>query len=80
MPIPPDVTAALTEIGKAGALALLGYIANGVRALRLNIRRVDRLEAIVTGIDGDNGLRKAVATLEDSVEDHHERLIRLEKA
>jgi hypothetical protein len=61
MAIPPEVSALLTDALKALALPALGYIANGVRAIRRDLtshgERLTRVEHVVWGVDGDNGLK-----------------------
>lgn len=82
MAIPPEVVAVIQEVGKAGVLALAAYIANGVRAIRADVQhvkekhgeRLTRVEHVLWGVDGDNGL-KSVTRETDKRVDSLERTV-----
>jgi hypothetical protein len=73
MAIPPEVTAAATEVGKAAVLALAAYIANGVRGIKAHIattdQRLTRVEHTLFGVDGDNGLKSVTRDTDRRVDD-----------
>lgn len=84
MPIPPELKDLLTEIGKAAVLGLASYVAHGVRAIKLHARQTDRrltrVEHTLFGVDGDNGMKSASRSADETLGDHEKRITRLEAA
>lgn len=72
MPLPPEVSALLTDAGKAAAVGLISYIAHGVRTIKLSLRtqdeRLTKVEHVVWGVDRDNGLKSVTRDTEGRVD------------
>lgn len=82
MPIPPEVSALLTDVGKAAVLGLASYVAHGVRQIKLTLGALDtrmtRVEHTVFGVNNDNGMRQASKDADAALDDHEHRITRLE--